>query len=579
MCGICGRLSLAGPASSADLAAALDVLRPRGPDDRGAAEDGPVAVAQTRLAIRGGAAARQPCRLDDGQGLLVYNGEIYNTPELSAELGDAALEDAGDTPVLARWLARTKRLDRIEGIFAFAWWQPARRRLLLVRDRFGVKPLYYAALPDGVAFASSPRAIAALPGFTAAPDPGEVWHALVATPRQDGPTAWRGVRSVPPGCAVCVDAATGRVEVERYARPWIPECFASEEEHAEALAAALSSAVRRQLVSDRPVCLSLSGGLDSSLVAAIASRLGVRPAAFTAGWDEDAEVSSDCFSGSDAAAASQVARHLALSSHPVVVSSQFDEGRVARCVRSRSHPLSHTTELALDDLYRSIAAAGYVVALTGEGADELWHGYSFFERPAGDVVPWASVSLADVSDVLSHEILERESVRERLRDEARRHAAMPLADAVVASFLPYLLERLDAFSMAHSVEARVPFLDEALLRLSFSSARYEGRRHKSVLRRVAAGLLPPEIAHRAKSAFPASRGTESWTSTLRVLRSRVESGRCRIAHWLRRDWMAALDTKRDFPGRVLAWRLLNLDLWIESLDDGAARPAAQEAAA
>ena len=567
MCGVCGLLSLApGEPPAATIRPMVAALRHRGPDGEAIVAREHIVMGHTRLAIRGGDAARQPMESPSGRGLLVFNGEIYNTEELKRRMGLAGESIAGgDTRILALWLDQEGSLSALNGMFALAWWRQDLKQLWLVRDRFGIKPLYYVELAHGYAFASELRSLAALSGWSSQPNMEEVWPYLVATPSPSGPGLWQGVMAVAPGEVVRFDARAGKVSTESYAeRPGAGPAASP----GEPLEPVLIDAVARQLVSERPVCVSLSGGLDSSLLAALSSEVGQPLAAYTADWQESRAVETPYIAGRDYPFAEKVAEHLDLPLTRVAVSPKMTERRIFSAIAHKSLPLSHTTEVALQELYRVIGR-NHTVVMTGEGADEMWHGYHFFTRRQTDRLPWASTGFEDLEAIFTARFLSLWSVRDRLAELADRYRDMTLQEAFFVGFLPYLLERLDRHSMTYSVEARVPFLDNELLRFGGPGSRDgETEEGKSALRRIARGRLPEEVVQRPKSAFPPSLSSPGAQSVLRLLRERRRDGRSRVADWLQPGALETLGRQAgSMKGNILAWRILNLDLWCQWMEN------------
>src|SRR4051794_911970 len=276
MCGICG---IAGRAAADGLAAMSAALRHRGPDSAGQAVDGPVALAARRLAIIDLAHGDQPLATEDGAVTVVQNGEIYNHAALRRELegGGHRFATRCDTEVIGPLYEEhgLAAFARLRGMFAVALWDRARRRLVLARDRFGIKPLFHARLRDGAfAFASELSALALAPGF-----PRELDHdaleAYLAFNSIPAPlTAYAAARKLPPGHWLTWE--DGRVETGRWARPAPAPADAVRDEPAEALAAELRErlrdSVRAHLVADVPVGVLLSGGIDSSALTALAAQ-------------------------------------------------------------------------------------------------------------------------------------------------------------------------------------------------------------------------------------------------------------------------------------------------------------------
>ena len=390
MCGLLGWIGPPGARAEerrTPFERALARLDHRGPDGRGVHVEGAALLGHTRLAVRdpGAPGAAQPMVSPCGRWVLVYNGELYEDaalraalgPEVEAATGGAGFETRCDAETLL-WLLTLRgigALDRLRGMYALALLDVRDGVLWLARDPLGIKPLVHTVTSEGAfAFASEPAALLELDGVTAAPDL-EMVSAYLATSRRSlfGRTLFSGVRSVRPGEVV-------RVELEA---PWrggqvVADAgrFAAQVEHAEdardRARALLEESVRAHLVSDRPLCALLSGGLDSAIVTqlAAASRGAEGLATWCAAGHEDgADI------GPDPAAARLVAARVGTSHETVPV----DRGTFVRQWREHvahlAQPLSTPNEVAISEISRAIRASGAVVTLTGEGADELFGGY------------------------------------------------------------------------------------------------------------------------------------------------------------------------------------------------------------
>jgi asparagine synthase (glutamine-hydrolysing) len=379
MCGIAGivRARPDEPVSEDALRRMARALRHRGPDGFGLARGPGAGFVSTRLAIFDIPGGWQPMLGARGT-LLVYNGEVYNHPELRAELGRAgrALRTTSDTEVVHALLERDglAALPRLNGQFALAWWEPAARRLTLVRDRFGVRPLHWSALPGGgIAFGSEAKALFASGEVEARPDLAGIdevfttWGALA--PR----TAFAGVEQLPPGGVLAWQ--DGRVARSRWWEPdYAPATAAAGSEPGE-LAALLEDAVRLRLRADVPVGTYLSGGLDSSLVTALAQRVSDHELRTFSVAFHDARYDERPFQ-------EQVARALGTQHHVVEAGADEIAGAFEDVVWHAETPLIRTAPVPLALLARATRAHGITVVATGEGADELFWGYDLFKETA-----------------------------------------------------------------------------------------------------------------------------------------------------------------------------------------------------
>ncbi len=545
MCGICGLVS-AGGADRRRLEAMSATLVHRGPDSSGLHLDGPVGLAARRLSIIDLETGDQPIANEDGSVVVVQNGELYNYRELRAKLEQRGhrFATSGDTEVLAHLYEEhgTGFAERLRGMFAVAVWDAPRRRLVLARDRFGIKPLLYRVTRDGLEFASELRA---LPRGEIDLDALEAFLAFNSIP---GPLSiFREVRKLMPGHVLVWE--DGSVTIERYARPAPVVAAAVRKEPvgvlAEELRQRLRDSVRAHLVSDVPVGVLLSGGVDSSLLAALAAEETAGPLrTFSIGFEED---SFDERADARLVAERYGTRHRELVLRPdaalllPALAEAFDE------------PFADSSALPTYLVCR-LAARDVKVVLSGEGGDELFGGYYTYvadrlaprvgglARLAGPLVRRLPSSSAKASfDLKAKRFvraahlppLERHHAWKEIFSAAERAAllvpeaqtaydpvdplraryaetagAEPLArlqDVDLGTYLvDDLLTKTDRASMAHSLEVRVPFLDTVVSNLALALPprhRVRGLSKKVLLRRAAAPLLPRAIVHGKKRGF------------------------------------------------------------------------------
>jgi len=542
VCGICG---LAGAPDRALLERMSASLEHRGPDSTGEFVEGPVALASRRLSIIDLAGGDQPIANEDGSCVVVQNGEIYNHPELMHELARAghAYRSHSDTETIVH-LYEEHGLDfarRLRGMFAIAIWDDRRRRLVLARDPYGIKPLYYRAAGGTLEFASELRA---LPRGEIDLDALEAFLAFNSIPSPY--SIFRDVCKLPAG-HLLVWEESGEVRVERFARPG-PAAEselrgAEEAELLEELRARMRDSVRAHLLADVPVGVLLSGGVDSSLLAALAAQETSEAVhTFTVGF---AERSFD-----ERADARLVAERYATDHHELLLrpdpalllptlADAFDE------------PFADSSALPTY-LVSQLAAEHVKVALSGEGGDELFGGYYTYAADlladrVGPLARLASplverlpstggrasleyrakrfVRAAHLPPLERHhgwkeifspdartELTGRTSLFDPLDVYRERYAstegAEPLARLQDVDFALYLVDDLlvktDRASMAHSLEVRVPFLDPIVTRFAFSlppRQRVRGLSKKVLLRKAAEPLLPREVVHGRKRGF------------------------------------------------------------------------------
>jgi asparagine synthase (glutamine-hydrolysing) len=553
MCGLIGYASRVPHPDPASVAAARDLLRHRGPDDAGLwwSDDARVVLGHRRLAIIDlSPAARQPMACEDGLH-VVLNGEIYNYRELRAELQAAGrhFHTKSDTEVLGAAYARwgTDCVQHIVGMFAFLIHDERQQILFGARDPAGEKPLYYWPTNDSCWFASELKALLADPAVPRRLDPAALDHYLAYGYVPGGRTLLRDLHKLPPGHALTYDLRQARLRQWSY---WTlpehtPDAAPSLDDYTKAVERLLGEAVRRQLVADVPVGIMLSGGIDSSLLAALAARASAQPCkTFTVSFRNAGRYD-------EAQHARAVARHLGTEHHELVaepasidllplLAAQFDE------------PVADPSIIPTYMISRLIREHAKV-ALAGNGGDELFGGYHTYQWvlaqqalarrfPAavrGAVSAGAQrwlpfgmrgrnyligMGLAPGDVAARVNLYFDAEARARLvpaltarpaadRPEARKAAlqrGQPLLQQLTRTdFLTYLADSIltkdDRASMLASLEVRAPFLDPALIAFAFGrlpdALRTTTRARKIVLQRLAARLLPPSFDTRRKQGF------------------------------------------------------------------------------
>ncbi len=532
MCGICGEVRFDGEVASVSAVDRMaQVLAPRGPDEAGAWTDGRLAVAHRRLkVIDPGPRACQPMVATElGLG-LVYNGAIYNFCALRHELEALGyrFRSDGDTEVVLKayhaW--GDAFVERLDGMFAFALWETASGRLVLARDRLGIKPLYMAAMTGGLRFASSVPALLAAGGVDTALDPVAVQCYLTLGGAVPAPrTLLAGVRKLPPATVSTIEADGTRQST----RFWqLDRVSPVSEEIDEAdlrdeLLAILRRAVQRRLIADVPVGAFLSGGLDSSLVVGLMAEATTRPVpTYSIGFERVGRLIGHEFPQSDRVARRFGTEHQSLSVGPVELVRNL-EG----CVRAMSEPQTGRDAIGFYLLARQAAEVVGVVQ-SGQGADELFGGYVWH----GAMRTLAGASTEELTaayrraafgrdDATAHDALHPSLIG----DDHSGHLLAELFDPThepkdagpiagpLARVLRYEteaqlcedpLQRLDNMTMASGLEARVPFLDHEVVEFA---ARLPDRLKASgsgkvLLRQAARSLLPSEIVDRPKVYFP-----------------------------------------------------------------------------
>ena len=620
MCGIAGLYNLDGaPAEPALLRRMADAVAHRGPDGEGVYVDGAVGLAHRRLAIIDlSAAGRQPMVTEDGRFALTYNGEIYNFQELRAELqarGRCFLSRTDSEVLLQAWAEwGPVCVTRFNGMFAFALWDKAQRTLTLVRDRFGVKPLYYAEANRTFLFGSEVKALLSHPAFAAEMDAEALLEYMTFQNFFTDRTLFRGARLLPAGTMLTVHADERRV-ASRYwdfafAEPSRP---APREEYVEELDRLFRQAVSRQLVSDVEVGAYLSGGLDSGSITAIAARQIPYLRTFTVGFDLHS--ASGLELGMDEREAAEHMSYLFKTEHYEMVLKAGDMERVMP--RMARHIEEPRVGQSYPNFYAAQLAAKFgKVVLAGTGGDELFGGY-----------PWRYYR-AVVNDDFEHYVDKYYSYWQRLvpnttirqlfrpiwpkvdkvwtrdifRDVFARHADQLTRpeDYInhslyleAKTFLHGLLVVEDKLSMAHGLETRVPFLDNDLVdfamkvpvglklgnlgevvRLNENEPGQKTRRYfektrdgKLVLRSAMQRYVPQRISGGEKKGFSAPDASWFRGESIDYVRRTLLDGSPHLYAYLDRDVVRGLvldHIEGRQNRRLLIWSLLSIEHWCQT---------------
>jgi asparagine synthase (glutamine-hydrolysing) len=536
VCGICGIVSLRGePVDRAVLERMNETLEHRGPDSGGVVISPGAGLGARRLSIIDLAGGDQPIANEDETVWVVQNGEIYNFPELRDEVQAAGhrLRTRCDTEIHLHLyeMHGPQYVERLRGMFAVAIWDTRERRLVLARDRFGIKPLYYRVVGDTLAFGSELKALLALPGFSRELDP-DALEAYFDGGYVPAPlTIFRGARKLPQGHLLTLRAGDSEPSIERYARPAPTRRAAgSDEELAEELRMLLRDSVRAHLLSDVPVGVLLSGGVDSSALTALAAeQTPGRLHTFSIGFAEE--------SYDELAKARVVAARFGTEHHELRLSPNIVELFPA-VAESFDEPFADDAAIPTY-LVSELAAKDVKVSLAGEGGDELFGGYDVYAAHsiAGLARPFTPLlrrlpypRVQRFAGAATLPVFERHLAWKRMfTPEARHgllrlHGADPAAlyrtrweetngadelarvlDLDVGTYLAdELLVKADRASMAHSLEVRVPFLDTALSAFAFglpSRLKVRGLAKKRLLRKALAPIVPAEILSAPKRGF------------------------------------------------------------------------------
>jgi len=620
MCGITGIFNINGkPVSPVILRRMTDAIRHRGPDGEGFFADSFIGLGHRRLAIIDlSPAGHQPMLSSDGLIALVYNGEIYNFQELRAELETMGYQfrSRTDTEVVLYAYAAWGEdcVKRFNGMFAFALWDKRTQTLFMARDRYGIKPLYYTRLGDTLLFGSEQKAITAHPDFRADVDREALLEYFTFQNIFTDKTLLSGVSILPAGCTARQTLCGGELKIQRY---WDfcfqePEHPLSQGEYEEQLDFLFNQAVSRQLVSDVDVGAYLSGGIDSGSITALAAPQLQGLKSFTCGFDLHS--ASGLELAVDEREAAELMSYKFKTEHYEMVLKAGDMERSMKKVAY--HIEEPRVGQSYPNYYAAQLASKFVkVVLAGSGGDELFGGYPwrYYRAVVNDdfeqyidkyYVFWQRlISNRDLKRVFSPIAGDVSHVwtRDIFRNVFQRHADQLTRpeDYVnhslyfeAKTFLHGLLVVDDKLSMAHSLETRVPFLDNDLVDFAMrlpvqhklgnlqdvirinenepgKNRKYfeKTRDGKCMLRNIMARYVPEEVAHGMKKGFSAPDASWFRGESMDFVRRVIFNPRARIYNFL--DRTAIQDMVTDhLEGRVnrrlLIWSLLSVEEWMHA---------------
>ena len=580
-------------------------LERRGPDDGGLWVGADCVLAHRRLAVIDPDNGQQPMvRGEPGhRTVLVYNGELYNTDALRSELerrGHTFRTRTDTEVVLEAWREYGDRVgERLEGIYAFAVWDEEHRSLFCCRDRFGVKPFFYALVGDAFVFASELKVLFRYPGLVPRADE-TTWREVLglAPARTPGLGVFRGISELRPAHQLTFDR--NGLYVRRY---WNLVSRPHAEDYPETVARVrelLGSAIRRQLVSDVPLCTLLSGGLDSSVITAVAANhcreRGLPPLetySFDYTDNEKYFTASSFQPDADRPWVERMSSAFGTRHRVLTCGQETLVELLEAAVEARDLPGMADLDSSLLYFCARIRER-HTVALSGECSDEIFGGYPWFHRPemlAAETFPW-SVDLTARTDVLRPEIEKRLALEEYVRGRCRESVAeTPRLEGEAPEearrrevgwlnlnwFMANLLDRKDRMSMYSGLEVRVPFCDHHLVEYVWNipwEMKSRGGARKQVLRDAAAGLLPEDVRNRPKSPYPKTHNPlfeELARARLREILAdrnaplhslvdgeKLEAGLLRDAGDYGRPWFGQL-----MAGPQMIAYLIELNIWME----------------
>jgi asparagine synthase (glutamine-hydrolysing) len=620
MCGIAGYVSIASSSDSeAILKRMTDAIAHRGPDDHGYYHDAYAHLGHRRLSIIDVAGGHQPMANENGSHWIIFNGEIFNHQDIRPRLEQAGhrYQTRCDTETILHayeeWGADSVELYR--GMFAYAIWDRERRRLFCVRDRLGIKPLYYYWNGRVFVFASEIKALLAHPAISAELEEQVLAEYLAFGYVSEERTLFRGIRKLMPGhhLTFYVSGREPSLEIRQY---WdAPSAIPSKASDTELIAETrrrLEETVGMRLMSDVPLGMFLSGGVDSSAIAAIMRRLTSGPVkTFSVGYAEE--------KFSELSYAHQVARAIGTDHHEVKVGIDDFFNELPKLIYHEDEPITWPSSVSLYFVSR-LAASEVKVVLTGEGSDEIFGGYERYRwnlinaraakaygilpcilrRAISNHLETSSLLRASLRRKLRHTFIGRDASVNSLfldnfycafsRDEQNRLLRSE-PQAVYGNYLRYwnargdnsllarmlyadqktylveLLMKQDQMSMACSIESRVPLLDHKLVEFSTTipdSLKIRGGTQKYILKRAVEDLLPREIIYRKKMGFPTpvrqwllDRRAEPLYEALRDRRGFISS----IVDSSALESLISRHLSRQEDATDRLWRLLNLQVW------------------
>ena len=594
MCGFSGELRNDGqPAEVAAVAKMAATMGDRGPDGSGVWSQGPIALGHRRLSIIDlSERAAQPLVDPESGVTIVFNGCIYNYPQLREELSRAGHRffSTSDTEVITKAYRHwgDEFVDHLNGMFAFCITERDSGRVVLGRDRLGIKPLYLARTPGALRFASTLPALVAGGGIDTSIDPVALhhyltFHAVVPAPH----TMLRGVRKLEPATLLTIEP-DGR---ERRTTYWKPE-FTRRPEHdgmsptdwRDAVLASLRTAVDRRLVADVPVGVLLSGGLDSSLIVGLlaeAGQLGL--STFSVGFETVGGEQGDEFSYSDV-----IARKFGTNHHQIRVPTDRMLPALTDAVHAMSEPMVSHDAVGFYLLSQEVAKSIKVVQ-SGQGADEVFAGYHWYERMSQarglGVETYAAAFFDRSHDELAKVVApEFRTAGDESLDMVRRHFSAPGAQTPVDRALRLdttvmlvddPVKRVDNMTMAWGLEARVPFLDHELVELAAScppelKLALGG---KGVLKEAARLVIPETVIDRPKGYFPVPALTYLQGPYLDLVREALHAPAAKERGLFEYSYVERLIAKAEHNDEELTplrgnklWQLGVLELWLQSHD-------------
>ncbi len=589
MCGICGEYRFDGSLPDLNhIQQMMEKIEKRGPEHGGTFSDGALAFGHRRLSILDlSEKANQPM-VDSHLSLsLVFNGTIYNHPELRKELEAKGhtFFSTGDTEVIIKAYAEWGRdcVKRFLGMFAIAIWDMKEKTLFLARDRMGIKPLYYSFTKNGFRFASNTQALLATNAnndIDTSLDPIALHHqftlhAVVPAPM----TVIKGIRKLEPAHSLLIKA-NGEEKLERY---WTldatrPAEERSDEEWIEAIHESLRVAVkRRNDVSDVPVGVLLSGGLDSSLLVGLLDEIGIQDIpTYSIGFDDQPEEKGSEFEFSDA-----VVERFKTNHHKIQIPNEQTLTRLPEAIANMSEPMFGQDAIGFYLLSEQVAKDLKVVQ-SGQGADEVFGGYFWYDKmnkAKGSHLErfrqfYFDRDHDEMADMLMPSFVGKDYTAETMKALLEAPQADTFIDAVFRADTTMLIvddpvKRVDNMTMAHGLEARVPFLDHELVELAAKMPPHMKLKDggKYVLKEISRGMIPDSVIDRKKGYFPVPALKYVRGEFLEFMQDVLNSQKCKERGLYQRSYVEKLLAAPDehhtrIQGNKL-WHMALLEYWLQ----------------
>lgn len=593
MCGLCGELRFdAAPVEQQTIENMMQPLVRRGPDSGGCHVSANIGLGHRRLSVIDLSELSNQPMLDENLGLsLVFNGAIYNYPQLRQQLIDKghSFVSHGDTEVILKAFAQWGEacVERLHGMFAFAIWDHGKQQLFLARDRLGIKPMYYSQSKDWFRFGSNMQSLLAAGGIDKSIDPLALHHqftlhAVIPAPA----TILKGVRKLAPGHTMTV-RATGQTETRQYwnLQAHRTNTFKHEIEWIDAVHTALRTAVeRRKTIADVPVGVLLSGGLDSSLLVGLLAEAGVQDLrTFSIGFEDIGEEKGSEFEYSD-----QVVERFQTQHRKIHIPNDQVLQRLPEAVANMAEPMVGQDAVAFYLLSEQVSKDIKVV-LSGQGADEVFAGYFWYpmmqQAQGSDLERFAShyfdrdhnEYLETVTQAYHASDVTSEWVQQQLRsDQGDTFMDRVLRMDVTALIVDDPVKRVDNMTMAWGLEARVPFLDHQLVELAATmppeiKLKSQG---KHPLKSIARGLIPDSVIDRPKGYFPMPALKYVQGEFLQFMKDILNSEACIQRQVFDRVMVQRLLDKPEayftrLQGSKL-WHLALLEFWLQTNVDNKA---------